>query len=138
MERHKIKNGIVISVWCRNMYIEKKVMSLIWRLKFRPIQLSKELFKFQLNIFKQSIEIFLNNFKFIGKYGKNCINLCGNKTLNNECIYCEYHKTQYPTRKLPADRQIIITILCMQKRHGTVWSIISYDVVKYFCQNYLK
>jgi hypothetical protein len=138
VERYKIKSGISISIWRRNIYLERKVLSITWKLKFQPIQLFKELFKLQISIFKQSIELFLNNFKYIGKYSKNCVNLCGNKTLNNECIYCEYHKTQYPTKKLPADRQIIITILCMQKTPGTVWSIISHDVVKHFCQNYLS
>lgn len=139
IERYKYKIGIEIPLWRKNLYLESKTWRVCWQYKFQPKQLCKEFLKLQFLGLKRSTEFFLNNVPFLGKFANNCVNLCGNKTLLSECLGCEYYKYCYPTKQLAANRQIIVTILCMQKnkKNGNVWSKLSPDVVRYFCQNYL-
>ena len=118
IERHKIKKDLSMTLIERNSYLERKLL--------QTGDLSNHL--------RQALELCGNNFKFIGSFMKDCVNHCGNKTLNQECLCCEYYKHNNPNKLLPAQKEIVYTILCMQRRKGTVWSILSPDVTRYFLE----
>lgn len=128
-----IRKNLWLPVWRRNLYLCMKTFRIMWEHKFRPKLLLSELWKLQMSSFRQSFETLPLHGMFLGE----CINKCGNKTSNKECFTCEYHNHYHHGKLLPIQREVIYTVLGMQKRAGSVWSILSPDLTRWFCQEYL-
>lgn len=130
---HKIRKNLWLPVWRRNLYLHVQIFRIMWEHKFRPKLLLAELWKLQ----KMSFTVSFESLPLFRSFMNNCENKCGNKTLQGNCFTCEYHARNHPNKLLPAQREVIYTVLGMQKRAGTVWSILSPDLTRWFCQEYL-
>ncbi len=132
-ERKRLKNGTALWTWRKNLYLTNRMLRVMWS-DLKPKNMIVNVFNESKKSFVQESEFFANNLQYINTLFnfKNCVNGCGNKTkYEGECLFCLYHKDTQDTM-LPARKLRILTILCMQRRYGTVWSTLPVDFVRNF------
>lgn len=139
-ERKRLRKGYSILTWRKNVYYARLSLRIIWNniRTFQVRQLIIDMWRLMRKLTGHDIELLANNIPLNWKrFGfKECDNTCGNKTLYNECLYCIYHKDTFKTM-LPIQRDRIITILCAQRRAGTIWSTLPVCLVRNFAKNYI-